>query len=158
MREGMDLIGWSRQEKKWLPVSVYHQHYDMHRAGGADGYYPTMLEAQLANGEPVMFDVNTGSFPIRCSTGLKDASGVRIYEGDIGQTVIDGKQYIGYIRYYAGKWLFDLRTPYEKTFYRGYDLTDIFEGKFASNGDHPCEVIGNIYENEELLKEVVDER
>lgn len=86
-------------------------------------------------------------FRLMQSTGLKDKNGVEIYEGDIIRTS----------EYGTG----------DRVNYRGYDLFNIifkdgafrldskYRAYFLNDGFY-CEIIGNIYENPEIME--VDEQ
>lgn len=66
-------------------------------------------------------------------TGLKDKKGKEIYEGDICRHA-SGRPEVNSVEYYYGEWHLE---PH------GLHLSDEYE---------QVEVIGNIYENPELLK------
>ncbi len=87
-------------------------------------------------------------------TGLKDSKGVEIYEGDIvrtdtGGTTFDGKETKKVFRYWEIRWdedgaLVDGSYGPEEWMYGYIFPHSEYEGK-------KMEVIGNIYENPELL-------
>lgn len=74
-------------------------------------------------------------------TGLKDKNGKEIYEGDIVKGSAYGKEiYTGVVEFYDAS--FVMRIDGNKGYYRLNKMT--FQ---------ELEVVGNIYENPELLKE-----
>ena len=87
-------------------------------------------------------------------TGLKDKNGVKIFEGDIVRTQpffdkpyskkAKSTQHIGVVEYIAGDTGAEWRVRIED--YIGY-------GHCAFSAFHNCEVIGNIHDNPEILKE-----
>lgn len=82
----------------------------------------------LANQQP--------AYPVMQFTGLKDKNGIEIYEGDIVEC-----------------WTYHLQIVWDKEdasfFAANYD-SRIYESGQEWSGN--CEVIGNIYQNPELLK------
>ncbi|PFZ19510.1 YopX family protein [Bacillus wiedmannii] len=91
-------------------------------------------------------DGKYGDAILRQYTGLKDAHGKEIYEGDIVDTVYDGTLFTGVVVYDESELDFKATNGKEN---------------YGSNFQYlPCceevEVIGNIYENPELLNEVGD--
>lgn len=93
-------------------------------------------------------NVNFSDIELMQYTGLKDRNGKEIYEGDIVSVKTEDPNicYIGYIDFNGGAFYFNSK----KKFFDGEHYTD---ETLLSNFVSVCEVIGNIYENEELLKQ-----
>lgn len=85
-------------------------------------------------------------------TGIKDKNGVDIYEGDIVRkdTLGDNWIVLWFAPTYAGYVIFKPNEGYIPGDWRGgYNELDGRHGAFGST--HKLDVIGNIYENPELL-------
>jgi uncharacterized phage protein (TIGR01671 family) len=82
--------------------------------------------------------------PVMQCTGLKDKNGKLIYEGDIVKTFIDRDVVIGVITWDNKELRYYLNT------------TDYFKDKYVTDYEiwytEYYEVIGNIYENKDLIE------
>lgn len=78
-------------------------------------------------------------------TGLKDKTGVEIYEGDIVILKIGHKYIVEYSQLNA--WFCLVQV----TDVDGCAIDKVYTGGFKGQEMRYCEVIGNIYENPELL-------
>ena len=90
-------------------------------------------------------------FELMQSTGLKDISGTEIYEGDIVKVLVQDiepkimkdKMYVGVVDYKQGT--FDIKNS-ENTY------LGIIPQMYMSDIDCVFRILGNIYENPELLE------
>lgn len=93
--------------------------------------------------------INDNSVQKMQCTGLKNKNGNLIFEGDIlAFTVFD--QYRGVVVFAEGGW--QLWASIESEFYGSDGAFDLY---WVVNQDDENEIIGNKYENPELLKDVV---
>ena len=125
---------------------------------GKDGWiYGNLL--LLDNKKAQIQDINDDNFlefvdikSLGEYTGLKDKNGKEIYEGDIVKVKLykgeEEKYFIGKVEYFGGNFIVDADNNSE---YHVYDL-DGFGIDYRYNLED-CEVIGNIYDNPELLEE-----
>lgn len=101
--------------------------------------------------------IEDGRFFMQC-TGLKDKNGRLIYEGDIVQSDFDFiTNTINPLRFNIGNVIY---SDYIAGFVIASDINDYSPYKtsfFGKTEASNCIVIGNIYENPELLKECENE-
>jgi uncharacterized phage protein (TIGR01671 family) len=90
------------------------------------------------------------AFDIMQYTGLKDKNGKEIYEGDVVQ-FIDGIVINGSNKHQSVvKWVYELSG-----FYINAECVGYYQINPSQCGMYHYEIIGNIYENPELLKEEI---
>ncbi|HFI0238346.1 TPA: YopX family protein [Streptococcus suis] len=118
--------GWIKSKRKLLPVFqiIWHKG-DISRILTVEG---VVLDSHLAEDVVLMQ-----------STGLFDVNGKEIFEGDVVKlryTISSDYEFFKVTRFRGGSWRIDNRR-------RGCEL-------WLRNED--CEIIGNIYENPELVE------
>lgn len=117
---------WDKTQNKWINDAINYG-YKEEGVRAKDGPFYVFLEQDwlpIPNDEIILMQ----------STGLCDKNGKEIYEGDIVVTK-DIKQVV--------KWSDAGYDPFQ---------CDAYGGPFYINGE--CEVIGNVYENPDLMKGV----
>lgn len=106
-----------------------------------------------------MDDVLTDQVELMQYTGLKDINGVEMFDGDVVEVNIQEyvlgyyteTKYTSLIRYKDGSYYFDiLKSETIQTDINDYPLKDIINLEDVESDD--CEVIGNKFENPELLE------
>lgn len=109
-------------------LSTHSKHWIVCEAFGNGGYFNATSKVYIKHAETI------GQF-----TGLHDKNGKEVYEGDV---IRHGFNFFG-----IGKVVFD-----ECGFYfESLDSEIMNDGYIALNNE--CEVIGNIYENPELMEQ-----
>lgn len=132
---------WDKEQKKFLEIN-WEGEDTRHTKGKAnicysDRVYVTLSGYVNEDGWPYEVDAD-----ILQSTGLKDKNGKEIYEGDILINTNKSKLNLGIENQ---KYLILYRAL-------GFDLKPLFKGMALKFNYTDLELIGNIYENPELLE------
>ena len=108
--------------------------------------YPFKDDTLLLSYDGFAFDeVPASDFILMQSTGLKDKNGKEIFEGDVVKYEVGRNTYteeVAYDKNFAGFGVRDADTDIIFTFLQLADVVDLIS----------LEVVGNIYENPELLE------
>ena len=115
-------------------------------------YYPRSLRFNKRTGELELIDRNTdycqyGKYEeivLMVSTGLKDINGKEIYEGDIIQLAPPDDEWKGFVIFKNGAF---------SIMYQNGDIVPLYDELYDFQGEPYIYVIGNVFENPELLRE-----
>ena len=115
-----------------------------------DDWYDGTLEIDfdwggIVNEAVDLMNLEEGRYIVMQYTGLKDKNGKEIYEGDILRTGTDKDMVVGWSERFASFVIHREGWAFQHWFGEACDPED-------------CEVIGNIYEHPELLKQREDVR
>ncbi|WP_283718799.1 YopX family protein [Clostridium perfringens] len=132
---------WDKEQKRFLEIN-WEGEDTRHTKGKAnicysDRVYVTLSGYVNEDGWPYEVDADILQY-----TGLKDKNGKEIYEGDILINTNKSKLNLGIENQ---KYLIVYRAL-------GFDLKPLFKGRALKFNYTDLELIGNIYENQELLE------
>jgi uncharacterized phage protein (TIGR01671 family) len=107
-----------------------------------------MIDLEQETGGFILRDIleNEDYILMQC-TGLKDKNSKLIYEGDIVECIFEDWQ--------GNKPKYKTKVEFIEGYYwhiDGLDNVNLFENSLKVDGKIDCEIIGNLYENPELLK------
>lgn len=123
---------WDKEQLCWINIAALNFDEDgelWYLAPAMDGFNPVYYENELGK-----------TWELMQSTGLKDKNGVEIFEGDIVKIIGDVlDDDMSVIRFTEGGFYLD---------YKNLDT----EFELLYSIDLPIEIIGNIYEDKELLE------
>ena len=129
MNREIKFRAWDKEDGEWLYAEPIY------------GFFPS-----LPMSEEVKQSERYGD--IQQFTGLLDAKGKEIYEGDIVE-FYDG---IGQIEMRNGAWMSTYNDPKDNAFNRPDLLHDILTNPHRDDGEGDAVVIGNVHENPELIR------
>jgi hypothetical protein len=128
---------WDKEEGMWLDITRVG-FMPIGDGKGNELWYVQAIDENEKEIDPPYFP-EQGEIDIVWYTGFNDVKGVEIYKGDI--VLLEA---------------YDSFTPYEVTqndFNLVYELDSHLGGGKLHDIYHHCRVIGNIYENPELMEE-----
>lgn len=137
---------WDKEQNKYFSFE------DFKRFDVEFNFDPTTNE--------VVCEYDKNRYIVLSSTGLKDKNGKLIYEGDVLDLYVSSKKLYRYeVKYEIGSFMlvsqdeiFDFPNVWNDYVYPLSQL--YYEYQNEENCIDECEVIGNIYENPELLEQL----
>lgn len=132
---------WDKEEKKWLFG------YEYPNLGGFSMFGEIMILGEYSNLLSSYFPNRLDNIEIMQFTGLHDKNGKEIYTGDILQGVGGVK-----FQVFDGKGGFSINT-FQDELTTGYtSVNALADPQTLGYIEGNTEIIGNIYENQELIK------
>ena len=144
---------WDKENKKWLDGADF-----LISSNGTVLLYDLQFGSKYGNLTGKWREDEDDRIEIVRFTGLKDKNGKEIYEGDVVRYNYQLKSKIFPSIDLFGEVVFDIRTfdtGYAMSRHVGFILRGVDHGEYWYTdipGIEDVEVIGNIYENPELLK------
>lgn len=146
---------WDKTEKKFLPLDSKTENTDSWISIDNTGVY--LVERDNARDVAFFTDITEDVIILQC-TGLRDKNGKEICDGDILNLYVSSKKLYRYqVKYEIGSFMlvsqdeiFDFKNVWNDNMYPLSQL--YFEYQNEENCIDQCEVVGNIYENPELLE------
>jgi hypothetical protein len=124
---------WNNKTRSWI-----HGPHENPSLDGVNLFGETIMFGELLRG--VSIEDYNECIPLQY-TGLKDSKGKEIFEGDIiSQPVYDGWKFGESKNYVIQWWQYSNHSYYGAGWYAGHN-----------NIDKAAEIVGNIFENPELL-------